>query len=206
METSSGGSAASGGTTGSSFLPWHLIPSLKPGETEINEYTRRLEFLANIWPPEHLPQLAPRACMLCEGTAFANVVRLDPEKLRVGTTDGVKLVVKTLGGVWVNPVWKRSMRDSRGHRSKFLGEVPQGSTKGLTATKTYDANMIDELEPDQEEAMRMSSYLQRCLKRLYMTSGRPRGRRCADHPTIRRCHSGLPSSRSGDCQLPECLL
>ena len=38
--------------------------------------------------------------MLCEGTAFAKVVRLDPEKLRVGTTDGVKLVVKTLGGVW----------------------------------------------------------------------------------------------------------
>eukprot|EP00435_Cladocopium_sp_Y103_P068844 s785_g32.t1 len=38
--------------------------------------------------------------MLCEGTAFAKVVRLDPEKLRVGTTEGVQLVVKTLGGVW----------------------------------------------------------------------------------------------------------
>ena len=25
-----------------------------------NEYTRRLEFLANIWPKEHLPLLAPR--------------------------------------------------------------------------------------------------------------------------------------------------
>ena len=101
MESSSGGgSTATGGSSGNSFLPWHLIPSFKPGETEINEYTRRLEFLAKIWPPEHLPQLAPRACMLCEGTAFAKVVRLDPEKLRVSTTDGVKLVVKTLGGVW----------------------------------------------------------------------------------------------------------
>eukprot|EP00435_Cladocopium_sp_Y103_P069145 s990_g32.t1 len=38
--------------------------------------------------------------MLCEGTAFAKVVRLDPEKLRVSTTEGVQLVVKTLGGVW----------------------------------------------------------------------------------------------------------
>ena len=38
--------------------------------------------------------------MLCEGTAFAKVVRLDPEKLRVSSVDGVKLVVKTLGGVW----------------------------------------------------------------------------------------------------------
>ena len=111
MESSSGGgSTATGGSSGNSFLPWHLIPSFKPGETEINEYTRRLEFLANIWPPEHLPQLAPRACMLCEGTAFAKVVRLDPEKLRVSTTDGVKLVVKTLGGVWGNLDWKRNMK------------------------------------------------------------------------------------------------
>ena len=39
-----------------------------------------------------------RAC--CAKAAFAKVVRLDPEKLRVSTTDGVKLVVKTLGGVW----------------------------------------------------------------------------------------------------------
>ena len=95
-ETTSGGS--SGGSN--SFLPWHLIPHFKPGETEVNEYTRRLEFLANIWPKEHLPLLAPRACMLCEGSAFAKVVRLDPEKLRVSSIDGVKLVVSTLGGVW----------------------------------------------------------------------------------------------------------
>jgi hypothetical protein len=70
--------AAATGTGGNSFLPWHLIPVFKPGDTDVNEYTRRLEFLANIWPPEHLPSLAPRACMLCEGTAFAKVVRLDP--------------------------------------------------------------------------------------------------------------------------------
>ena len=82
------------------FYHGHLIPSFKPGETEVNEYTRRLEFLANIWPKEHLPLLAPRACMLCEGSAFAKVVRLDPEKLRVSSIDGVKLVVSTLGGVW----------------------------------------------------------------------------------------------------------
>ena len=58
--TSSGD--GSGTSTGSSFLPWHLIPPFKPGETDVNEYTRRLEFLAGIWPVEHLPLLAPRAC------------------------------------------------------------------------------------------------------------------------------------------------
>ena len=119
MSTSSDGNAqgaASAGTGGNSFLPWHLIPAFKPGETDINEYTRRIEFLANIWPPEHLPLLAPRACMLCEGSAFAKVVRLNPEKLRVSSIEGVKLVVQTLGGVW-GQSWRRSMS---GLREQFL--------------------------------------------------------------------------------------
>ena len=89
-----------GATTGNSFLPWHLIPPFKPGERDVNEYTRRIEFLAGIWPAEHLPLLAPRACLLCEGTAFSKVVRLDPTKLKTSNTDGIKLVVSTLGGVW----------------------------------------------------------------------------------------------------------
>ena len=93
------GTAATG-TTGPTNLPWHQIPAFKPGETEINDYVRRLEFLANIWPVEHLAQLAPRACLLCEGSAFQKVVRLDPAKLKVQSLDGIKLVVKTLGGIW----------------------------------------------------------------------------------------------------------
>ena len=102
MDGSAGDSQhpAAGGQTGGNQLPWHLIPPFKPGDTDINDYTRRLEFLANIWPVEHLAQLAPRACLLCEGTAFQKVVRLDPTKLKVQTIDGIKLVVQTLGGVW----------------------------------------------------------------------------------------------------------
>ena len=88
------------GQSGTSHLPWHLVPAFKPGETCVNEYTRRLEFLANVWLVEHLGQLAPRACLLCEGTAFQKVVRLDPVKLKVQSLDGIKLVVTTLGGVW----------------------------------------------------------------------------------------------------------
>ena len=59
-----------------------------------------LSSLQGIWPAEHLPLLAPRACLLCEGTAFSKVVRLDPTKLKTSNTDGIKLVVSTLGGVW----------------------------------------------------------------------------------------------------------
>ena len=50
------GEGSQGVGSGTSHLPWHLIPSFKPGD-DINEYTRRLEFLANVWPPEHLAQL-----------------------------------------------------------------------------------------------------------------------------------------------------
>eukprot|EP00435_Cladocopium_sp_Y103_P011722 s5018_g3.t1 len=83
-----------------SHLPWHLIPGFEPGETDLSEYTRRLEFLAGIWPSEHLCQLAPRAALQCKGSAFQKVVRISPEKLKVNDISGVKLLVSTLGGVW----------------------------------------------------------------------------------------------------------
>ena len=78
---------------GNSFLPWHLVPSFRPGETDINEFTKKIEFLSQIWPTEALPQLAPRICLMCEGSAFQKVIRIPPEKLKVSSTDGCKLVV-----------------------------------------------------------------------------------------------------------------
>ena len=92
------GSQGPGGSA--SFLPWHLIPSFDPGETDLSDYTRRLEFLAGIWPSDQLQHLAPRAALMCKGSAFQKVLRLDPEKLKVKSPDGVKLIVTTLGGVW----------------------------------------------------------------------------------------------------------
>eukprot|EP00435_Cladocopium_sp_Y103_P007616 s5467_g2.t1 len=83
-----------------SHLPWTMTPSFRPGETDINEYTKKLEFLASLWPPEHLSHLAPRAAMLCEGSSFKRVMRLDAAKLKVNSTDGVRLLVTTLGGIW----------------------------------------------------------------------------------------------------------
>ena len=69
----------------------------------MNEYTRRLEFLGQVWPQDQLQHLAPRACLLCEGTAFQKVVRLSPEKLKTSSLEGIKLVVATLGGTWGRP-------------------------------------------------------------------------------------------------------
>ena len=103
MPESGGPSASTGGGMASSslsHLPCGMIPAFKPGETDINEYTKRLEFLADLWPTEHLSHLAPRAAMLCEGGAFKRLMRVDAKKLKVNSLDGIKLLVSTLGGVW----------------------------------------------------------------------------------------------------------
>ena len=38
--------------------------------------------------------------MLCEGSAFKKVMRISPEKLKVNSVNGVKLLVQTLGGIF----------------------------------------------------------------------------------------------------------
>ena len=100
MHEQSESSGTPSGYNPTSSLPWHLIPNFDPGETDLSEYSRRLEFLAGIWPADQLNQLAPRAALQCRGSAFQKVVRLSPEKLKVPSIEGVKLLVTTLGGVW----------------------------------------------------------------------------------------------------------
>ena len=99
------GSREEGGSTGSSggglsHLPWNQAPQFKPGETDLTEWTKKVEFLAQLWPPEHLQHLAPRIALQCEGSAFQRVARLDPKTLRVGNLEGVKSIVGALGGIW----------------------------------------------------------------------------------------------------------
>eukprot|EP00435_Cladocopium_sp_Y103_P001047 s2611_g1.t1 len=97
-----GPSTSTSGTTsgGLSHLPWTQIPVFRPGETDIHEYSRKLEFIAGLWPSEHLSLLAPRAAMMCEGSAFQRVMRVEPSKLKTNSTEGVKALVTALGGIW----------------------------------------------------------------------------------------------------------
>jgi hypothetical protein len=80
--------------------PWQSIPKFVPGTTNVQEYVQKLKFLAAMWPAEHLPQLAPRAALLVEGTAFKKVARLDPSKLKVANQSGIALLVDAIGGSW----------------------------------------------------------------------------------------------------------
>ena len=80
--------------------PWQSIPKFIPGTTNVQEYTQKLKFLAAMWPSEHLEQLAPRAALLVEGSAFKKVARLDPAKLKVPNQTGIALLVDAIGGSW----------------------------------------------------------------------------------------------------------
>ncbi|CAE7367547.1 GIP, partial [Symbiodinium pilosum] len=85
-------------TGGLGHLPWQQVPRFIPGVTNVDEYSQRLQFLKELWPPEHLQHLAPRAALMVEGAAFHKISRIAPDKLR--SADGVKLLVESLGGSW----------------------------------------------------------------------------------------------------------
>ena len=91
---------ASTGGDDKTNLPRNAIPRFVPGTTDVTEYGKTLEFLASIWPEEHVRALAPRVALLCEGTAFKKIARLSPDKLKASDTSGVKLMLTTLGGAW----------------------------------------------------------------------------------------------------------
>ena len=88
------------GESGAFQLPWTAIPRFSPGVTDVTEYSGKLQFLAAMWPQEHLHLLAPRAALLCEGTAFKKVSKLSADKLKTADESGIKLLVSTLGGSW----------------------------------------------------------------------------------------------------------
>ena len=89
-----------GPVTSTSELPWTAIAKFQPGTTNAQEYVKKMEFLAMMWPAEHLDLLAPRAALLVEGSAFATVSRISPSKLKVKSLDGVKALIKAIGGSW----------------------------------------------------------------------------------------------------------
>eukprot|EP00434_Breviolum_minutum_P029259 symbB.v1.2.025879.t1/scaffold2545.1/size76554/2 len=81
-------------------LPWNQIPRFIPGTTNVQEYSAKMKFLASMWPSTHLDQLAPRAALMVEGTAFRKVSRIPPQKLKVNSVDGVAALVAAIGGSW----------------------------------------------------------------------------------------------------------
>ena len=79
-----------------SHLPFQVIPKLTPGTTNVVEYAKRLQFLKEMWPQEHIALLGPRAALLVVGAVFQKVSRIAPEKLK--SADGIRILAEQLGG------------------------------------------------------------------------------------------------------------
>ena len=87
-------------TGGTPQLPWSQIPKFIPGVTNVQEYAQKLRFLASLWPSEYLEQLAPRAALMVEGSAFKMISRISPAKLKVNDVSGVAAIVEAIGSSW----------------------------------------------------------------------------------------------------------
>ena len=60
MEPVSGAAEAAGSGASqlpTSALPWHQIPKFEPGTTDLRSYAKKLEFLRDLWPSEHIETL-----------------------------------------------------------------------------------------------------------------------------------------------------
>ena len=72
MEKGNGTAEAARGLA-TSALPWHQIPKFEPGSRDLRSYAKKLEFIRDLWPSEHIEHLAPLAALLVEGVAFQTV-------------------------------------------------------------------------------------------------------------------------------------
>ena len=93
--------AAPGRSSGSlpaSQLPWAQIPSFVAGETDLDDYGKKLTFLASIWPEEHIGHLAPRAALQCDPVSFKKISRISPDELK--SKNGVAAILAALGLQW----------------------------------------------------------------------------------------------------------
>ncbi len=74
---------------------WALLPSFDPAVDDIREYVEKVKFLQGICPKAQRSMLAPRLAMLCKGTAWGQVKRIDPAKLTDGD-NGVATLLAAL--------------------------------------------------------------------------------------------------------------
>ena len=74
---------------------WNQLPSFDPTVDDIREFTQKARFLHGVFPEKDRPNLAPRLAMLCRGTAWSQVRRLDPKTL-TDSEKGVEYLLEAL--------------------------------------------------------------------------------------------------------------
>ena len=89
------GAEASTGDEKSTQSLWSLLPSFDPATDDAREYAQKVRFIHGICPKKELPTLAPRLAMMCKGTAWFQVQKIDPQEL-VKSDTGVNALLAAL--------------------------------------------------------------------------------------------------------------
>ena len=74
---------------------WSLLPSFDPSEDDIREFSQKARFIHGVMPEKDKPNLAPRLAIMCKGTAWSQVIQLDPKKL-TNPKEGVEYLLAAL--------------------------------------------------------------------------------------------------------------
>ncbi|CAK9030033.1 unnamed protein product [Durusdinium trenchii] len=81
-----------------SQLPWAQIPHFVAGETNLEDFAKKLVFLSSTWPEEHIQHLGPRVVLQCDAIAFKKVSQIPTERLK--SKEGCKAILDALGVQW----------------------------------------------------------------------------------------------------------
>ena len=93
------GDASTGSGTGQSTYMSNLVPTFDPAKDDLEQYTQKVELLAEIWPSEKYNELIARLILGTTGAAFQKL-QLKKSELMSGTKAGVKTLIDLLGGQW----------------------------------------------------------------------------------------------------------
>ena len=76
-----------------------LVPQFDPAQHDLEQYSQKVELLANIWPENKINELVTRLILGTSGAAFQKL-QLQKDELMSGNKAGVEKLVKILGGHW----------------------------------------------------------------------------------------------------------
>lgn len=76
-----------------------LVPSFDPAKDDLEEYTKKVKLLLNMWPDKKWTELATRLILGCSGTAFAKL-QLHADEVTTNDKKSIQKIIELLGGQW----------------------------------------------------------------------------------------------------------
>ena len=136
-------------TMPASQLPWAQIPHFVAGETNLEDFAKKLVFLSSIWPEEHIQHLGPRVVLQCDAIAFKKVSQIPTERLK--SKDGRKAILDALGVQWGR--FKTEDRYFKFERAIYSTQQKQDESNDSYIAR-HEACFEDLLQKDHEVSLK----------------------------------------------------